>query len=152
MDRNRDGEISAQELHECLKRGQTNYEFDPYTVSFLLEKYDQNRDNEIGFQEFHDLYMGLNVQYNEFLDIDQDSSGFIDGRELGNALRRRGYNFSQEIFDYVVNEIARRSGKRGISFDVYVRVTARFDFLRNQYSRSPYQSVPLEKYIRDYFF
>lgn len=153
IDSNRDGRITGQELHEALRRGQPVSEFDPYTIQTLIEKYDKDRDNQISFQEFNDLFVQLNAQLNEFYDFDSDNSGSIDGRELGNILRRKGYNFSPDLFNYVVSEISRRSGKNGVNFDTYVRVIARFDFLRAQHSANPQlRSVPLEKYIRDTFF
>lgn len=152
MDHNRDGQITIQELHEALKRGQPMFDFDPFTVQYLVQKYDNNRNNEISFHEFHDLFVGLNIQFNEFLDIDRDSSGFIDGRELTNAMYAKGFHFSPEIFDYVVNEISRRSGKQGISFDIYVRVAARFEALRNEYNRMPMKNMPMEMFVRSKFF
>ncbi|RNA27078.1 programmed cell death 6 [Brachionus plicatilis] len=139
IDHNRNGQISVQELHEALKRGQPMFDFDPFTV-----QYDNNRNNEISFQEFYDLFVGLNIQFNEFLDIDRDSSGFIDSRELASSMYSKGYQFSPETFDYVVNEISRRSGKQGISFDIYVRVAARFEALRNEYNRMPVKNMPME--------
>ena len=153
MDRNRDGRIATQELHEALRKGQGNAEFDPYTVSVVLQKYDRDHDGQIEFNEFFDLYNGLTGQFNEFLDFDADNSGSIDGRELTNIMRRKGYNFSPDLFNYVVYEISRRSGKNGVSFDTYVRVIARFDFLRTQYnSNKQLQNMPLEAYIRNSFF
>lgn len=155
IDSNRDGRITGQELHEALRRGQPTAEFDPYTIQTLIQKYDADRDNQIAFGEFASLFGHLNAQLNEFYDFDSDNSGSIDGRELGNIMRRKGYNFSPDLFNFIVYEIARRSGKpQGVTFDTYVRVIARFDFLRDTYNRSPQikQSVPLEKYIRDSFF
>ena len=118
----------------------------------LLEKYDRDRDGQVVFDEFNSLFGDLNSQYNEFLDFDTDNSGTIDGRELTNIMRRKGHNYSPDLFQYVAGEIARRSGKPGISFDTYVRCVARFDFLRNQYQRSGQNSMPLEAYVRNYFF
>lgn len=154
IDSNRDGRITGQELHEALRRGQPTSDFDPYTIQTLIEKYDSDRDNQISFQEFNSLFGHLNAQLNEFYDFDADNSGSIDGRELGNILHRKGYQFSPDLFNYIVYEISRRSGKPGVTFDTYVRVIARFDFLRDQYHRNPQlqRSVPLEKYIRDSFF
>jgi Ca2+-binding EF-hand superfamily protein len=97
--------------------------------------------------------MAINNQYNEFLDIDRDFSGTVDGRELETSLRRRGFNFSPDIFQFVIYEMSRRTGIQGINFDLYVRVTARFEFLRDQYQRNPsYQNMPLEQYIKANFF
>lgn len=152
IDHNRDGQISVQELHQALKRGQPMFDFDPFTVQYLIQKYDNNRNNEICLQEFQDLFVGLNMQFNEFLDIDRDSSGFIDSRELASAMHRKGFNFSPEIFEYIVSEISRRSGKQGISFDIYVRLAARFEALRNEYNRMPVKNMPLEMFVRSKFF
>jgi Ca2+-binding EF-hand superfamily protein len=129
-------------------------EFDPYTISTLMEKYDRDRDNLIEFHEFSDLFTALNAQYNEFLDYDTDSSGTMNGYELGNVLSRKGYTFSPDLFNYVVGEISRRSGRNGVTFDTYVRVIARFDFLRAQYNRlnNMQRSVSLENYMRNNFF
>jgi hypothetical protein len=72
IDTNRNGQIAVTELHEALRRGQPNAQFDPRTVSILIEKYDRNRNGQIGFDEFYDLFVGINNQYNEFLDMDRD--------------------------------------------------------------------------------
>ncbi len=153
IDSNRDNNITAQELHQALRKGHSSSEFDPYTVTVLLEKYDSNHDNQITFDEFSRLYNDLNGQFNEFLDFDSDNSGSIDGRELGNIMRRKGYNFSPDLYNYIVYEISRRSGKNGVTFDTYVRVIARFDHLRNVYNRTNMQSsMPLENYVRNNFF
>ena len=153
IDSNRDGRITANELQGALKKGHSSSEFDPYTVTVLLEKYDRNRDNQITFEEFNSLFNDLNGQFNEFLDFDSDNSGSIDGRELGNIMRRKGYNFSSDIFNYIVGEISKRSGKNGVTFDTYVRVIARFDHLRNQWQVNNMQSrIPLENHIRNTFF
>ena len=99
------------------------------------------------------MFIGLNNQYNEFLDVDRDFSGLVDGRELESSLRRRGFNFSPEIYNYIIYEMSRRTGLNGINFDLFVRVSARFDFLRDQYSRNPaLQNMPLEHYVRNSFF
>jgi Ca2+-binding EF-hand superfamily protein len=156
IDSNRDNNITAQELHQALRKGHSSSEFDPYTVTVLLEKYDSNHDSQITFDEFARLFNDLNGQLNEFLDFDSDNSGAIDGRELGNIMRRKSYNFSPDLYNFVAGEIARRSGKPGITFDTYVRVIARFDFLRNQFNRAQTQNSMLapnlETYVRNSFF
>lgn len=60
-----------------------------------------------------------------YLKIISDFSGTVDGRELETSLRRRGFNFSPDIFQYVIYEMSRRTGINGINFDLYVRVTAK---------------------------
>ena len=88
------------------------------------------------------------------MDIDRDFSGTVDGRELESALRRRGFsNFTPDIFQYVIYEMSRRTGTNGINFDLYVRVTARFEYLRDQYNQNrSLQNMPLEQYIKANFF
>lgn len=159
MDHNRDGKITGQELHEALRKGQESSQFDPITVQYLLKKYDRDNDNEINFNEFHQLFVEINNQYNEFLDIDLDFSGSIDSQELANALRRKNYTFSADFFNFLFFELSKRSGKQTISFDIYVRVTARFDQLKYDFKNSPQNrgnsnvnSMQLEQFIKQYFF
>jgi Ca2+-binding EF-hand superfamily protein len=135
IDHNHDGEINFQELHQALKKGQENSEFDPKTVQILLQKYDQNHDNEISFDEFYSLFIGINNQFNEFLDIDEDFSGTIDSHELANALRKKSYNFSDMFYKYLTDEMSKRM-HRAITFDMYVRVIARLDYLRQEYNKN----------------
>ena len=118
-----------------------------------MEKYDKNRNGQIQFDEFYDLFAGINQQFNDFLDMDRDSSGFIDGRELTAALHRRGFtDLSPDLFNYIVYELSRRNGVSGINFDLYVRTIARLDYLRAQYYRNPYNSVPFDQFVRQSFF
>ncbi len=136
IDHNSDGQINFNELHEALKRGQPSSEFDSITVGFLLSKYDGNHDNEIDFDEFYHLFVGVTEQFNEFLDIDRDSSGFIDSAELSEAMRSRGFSFSPNLYNYLVQEVSRIYNKQnGISFDLYVRIIARFDYLKQRFAQ-----------------
>ncbi len=120
-------------MHEALRKGQSNSEFDPKTVEILLQKYDQNHDNEISFDEFFNLFIGINDQFNEFLDIDVDFSGTIDSNELAMSLNKKNYNLSRQFFNYLCEELSKRTRKNAITFDMYVRVIARIDSLRKQY-------------------
>lgn len=157
MDHNHDGQISGQELHKALRKGQENSEFDTYTVNVLLRKYDADKDNEINFSEFYQLFMEINQLFNEFLDIDLDFSGSIDRRELSNALQRKGFQFSPDFYNWLFFELGKLNGKEQISFDIYVRVIAKiskmkFDFKnmpQNQNNNDPNQ---LEQFCRQYFF
>jgi Ca2+-binding EF-hand superfamily protein len=151
------GEISFDELYEALKKGQPNMQFDKKTVQLLLSQFDKNNDNEISFQEFNDLFSCINEQYNEFLDIDLDSSGYIDNNELENALRNKGFKMSSKFYYDLVNEIIKRNRLNGISFDIFVRIISRFTQLKNEYKLSNnykdnYDSQYIEKYYRDKFF
>ena len=151
------GEISFDELYEALKKGQPNMQFDKKTVQLLLSQFDKNNDNEISFQEFNDLFSCINEQYNEFLDIDLDSSGYIDNNELENALRNKGFKMSSKFYYDLVNEIIKRNRLNGISFDIFVRIISRFTQLKTEYKYSNnykdnYDYQYIEKYYRDKFF
>jgi Ca2+-binding EF-hand superfamily protein len=151
------GEISFDELYEALKKGQPNMQFDKKTVQLLLSQFDKNNDNEISFQEFNDLFSCINEQYNEFLDIDLDSSGYIDNNELEIALRNKGFKMSSKFYYDLVNEIIKRNRLNGISFDIFVRIISRFTQLKNEYKLSNnykdnYDSQYIEKFYRDKFF
>jgi Ca2+-binding EF-hand superfamily protein len=152
INQNHDGRISFYELHEALKRGSTTFEFDPVTVRILMSKNDRNQDGTITFDEFYNLFNNLNAQYNEFLDMDTDFSGYINGRELENSMRRRGHQYSPDIYNYITYEISRRTGRNGISFDLFVRVLARLEYLRAQFASKGQHISQLENYVRMNFF
>ena len=159
IDHNSDGEINFHELHEALKKGNPfNSEFDPKTVKLLLSKYDRDNDNEINFDEFFNLFQGINLQFNEFLDIDKDSSGTIDSSELAGYLHRKGYKFTKSFYDALMFELSKLThSNSGVSFDLYVRVIAKIDYLRNQFNhfnQHSYQSNTgnLEDYVKENFF
>ena len=84
--------------------------------------------------------------------IDTDASGAIDAPELYEALKNRKYNLSREFSDFVVNILKQRN-PRGITFDLYCRVAARFDYLCESYTNIKfYQRQPLERYLKETFF
>ena len=125
----------------------------------LIKKYDHNNDDEINFNEFQRLFLDINNQFNEFLDVDQDFSGTIDSRELANALRRKGYTFSPEFFNFFMHELTRRTAKQAITFDIYVRVISRFDQLKVHFLNMPQNRAnpaaaqyQLEPFIRQAYF
>lgn len=123
-------------------------------MQLLLSQYDKNNDNEISFQEFNNLFMYINEQYNDFLDIDLDFSGFIDGQELASALINKGYvSLSTQFFEDLVKEIKKFTKTNGISFDVFIRIIARMNKLNDQFKKSSdYNVLHLEDYLKKKFF
>ena len=151
IDHNRDGEISLEELHEALKRGQPNMQFDSKTVQILMSQYDKNHDNEICFKEFYELFVAINELYNDFLDIDKDFSGYIDSNELENALKSKGFEYlSSSFFADLTREISKRNQIKGVSFDVFVRVISRLYNLLYEFENSSHNN--LEDFMRKSFF
>lgn len=151
IDHNHDGQINFFELYEALKRGQPTSKFDPNTVKVLLNKYDSDHDNEISFNEFYNLFVGINEQMNAFLDIDMDSSGSIDMNELNRLLKSRRMEFSPSFFNFLFNDLNRRLGINKITFDIYVRLIARIDKLKNDFQQQNINQN-FENYIKTHFF
>lgn len=147
LDQNGDQKINTQELHQALKKGQMNSEFDLRTVAILMEKYDTNRDGEISFDEFHNLFFSINNLFNEFLDFDQDFSQSIDPNELKSLLYSRGYQLSHNFFGYLFAQLRQRFNIVAITFDMYVRISARLDYLTNVG-----QTNNFEQYLIQHFF
>lgn len=152
IDHNKDGNINFDELYEALRKGQPNSKFDRQTVETLLEKYDSDYDNEINFDEFYNLFGTINQQYGEFLDIDVDGSGSIDQAELRNLFVRRRLNFSPAFFQFLFNGIFARTSSNRITFDIYVRLVARFDKLYADYREKGNREQEFENYVRMKFF
>ncbi len=135
MDIDRNGYISFEELYNALRDGQPS-EFHRETVKLLLNKYDSDRDYKISFEEFNNLFIGINSQYNEFLDIDQDFSGSIEMSEMKSYFRTKGFNFPDRFYIFLIDSIASRTGSRSINFDIYLKLRARFDQLNAEYQRN----------------
>lgn len=153
IDKNRDGSITAQELQEILRLTQAGLDFNIKTVKMIMSSYDRNGDQEISFEEFYDLYQALNDEYESFLLMDSDGSGSIETEELSNALRAKGYTFSNGFYNYIVQRICLRTGQNGILFDDYIRVASKFDYLCKFYYRHYYPKfLSLEEFLKSKFF
>jgi hypothetical protein len=112
-----------------------------------------NGDAAIDFEEFFELFIYLNDQLEIFLLMDSDGNGLIDSNEFEKGLNKAGYKFSKQFFQFIANEIKHRTGKQGITFDNYIRIQARFDYLSKSYKDTPYyQNHPLESYLKNTIF
>ena len=102
--------------------------------------------------------MGLNNQYNEFLDFDADSSGSINNAEMTNYLQKKGFAFSPQLYSYILGRFTAPNGQANISFDFFVRILARFEHLKYEFQNLPqnknksYNNTQLEKFIGQHFF
>ena len=145
-----------RELHESLKKTYSIPQFDPNAVAFLMEKFDKNGDKKIDFFEFYDLFDRLNVLHKEFLDADfkNDSNGLVDSRELQAILKRKGYDLSMELFDFIMANMSKGNRTYGLKFDKYIGVIARLDHLIGKFSRSynGQNLSNLEKFLKEMFF
>ena len=150
MDTDKNGCITFDELYEALKNGQPNCQFNRDTVQLILEKCDENRDDKISFNEFKELYMHINEQFNDFLDIDTDFSGSIESSELAKFFKQKGYQFSYNFYKHILDIVLVNSGNNAITFDYYLKLRARFDQLNNEFSNSNFNNK--ENYFVANFF
>ncbi|RNA27075.1 Programmed cell death 6, partial [Brachionus plicatilis] len=138
IDLNGDGALTANELQNVLENVNSNTKFDPKTILLLMKIHDRNGDNEISFDEFYELHNKLNEDLETFLITDTDSSGGIDQYELSQLLQTKRYNLSRNFFIFFFNNLSRMTGKKSIEFDIYIRVSARLEYLLKCYHTNNY--------------
>ena len=100
MDRDRSGQINAQELSQALVNGDWT-PFDLDTVKMLTSVFDVDRSGQISFNEFAGLWKYIQDWQGVFRHFDQDRSGSIDQNELSNALQSFGYRLSPKLLHIV---------------------------------------------------
>ena len=150
MDTDKNGCITFDELYEALKNGQPNCQFNRDTVRLILEKCDENQDEKISFNEFKELYLHINEQFNDFLDIDTDFSGSIESLELAEFFKQKGFQFSPNFYKHILDIVSINSGNNAITFDYYLKLRARFDQLNNEFGNSNFNNK--ENYFVTNFF
>lgn len=95
----------------------------------LMGMFDIDRNGTITFNEFRGLWKYIHDWRRLFLKFDRDKSGFIDGQELSQALRKFGYNLPPSLLSQVQNRYAStspaggpgRSISCGIPYDRFIR-------------------------------
>lgn len=154
IDANGDGSITANELQNVLKNVNSDTKFDPKTIDLLIKIHDRNGDNEISFDEFFDLHRKLNEDWETFLVTDADSSGGIDPNEFSHLLKSKGYSLSPKFFIFFFNNLYAKLGKNYIEFDIFIRVSARLEFLLKCYHTNTnyYRNYSIENYLENTFF
>lgn len=154
IDINGDGAISANELQKVLKNVNSKNQFDPKTVFLLIKSYDLDGDNQISFDEFLNLHSKLNEDWETFLITDTDSSGGIDSNELSKTIQNKGYSLSKKFFEFFFDKFFEKTGKKNIEFDMFIRVSARLEYLLKYYHNNTncYRNYSIESYLEKKFF
>lgn len=113
VDRDRSGQINAQELSQALVNGDWT-PFDLDTVKMLMSVFDVDRSGQISFNEFAGLWKYIQDWQGVFRHFDQDRSGSIDQNELSNALQSFGYRLSPKLLHIVTQKYSEclRPGSR----------------------------------------
>jgi Ca2+-binding EF-hand superfamily protein len=153
FDSDHNGSITANELLVALSKTHHMFNFDPKTVDFMLKKFDANNDNRISFSEFVQLYSFINDELSKFLMCGASSTGTIDINQFSNLLSSRGVRINPQTSNYIVSNVEQTLQKR-ITFDVFCRVSARYDYLSNAYHQMQKQfaSQSFEQYLTNNFF
>ncbi|TIC03095.1 hypothetical protein E3Q17_01068 [Wallemia mellicola] len=100
VDRNKSGQIDAQELQMALVNGDYSclLEFvgDAYKRVMVSNKIqvDVDKTGTISIEEFAGVFKYINDWRNVFQHFDADRSGSIEGHELANALAQFGYRWA----------------------------------------------------------
>ncbi|SJX66420.1 related to programmed cell death protein (calcium-binding protein) [Sporisorium reilianum f. sp. reilianum] len=149
VDRDRSGQINAQELSQALVNGDWT-PFDLDTVKMLMSVFDVDRSGQISFNEFAGLWKYIQDWQGVFRHFDQDRSGSIDQGELANALQSFGYRLSPKLLHivtqkYITSDAAApggmpssgpvRGGAPGITFDRFVRACVVIKTLTESFQR-----------------
>ena len=96
FDRNGNGYLEARELRDALRR--LDFECDTQTAKDVLRKYDDDMNGRLDVHEFNELVhellrhepVGVDVR-RVFEDFDRNRNGYLEARELREALRALGF-------------------------------------------------------------
>ncbi|XP_058805950.1 programmed cell death protein 6 isoform X2 [Phymastichus coffea] len=119
VDKDRSGEISADELQQALSNG-TWTPFNPETVRMMIGMFDKKGSGTVSFEEFGALWKYVTDWQNCFRSFDRDGSGNIDRNELKTALTSFGYRLSDNLISTLMRKYD-RAGRGTIYFDDFIQ-------------------------------
>lgn len=131
VDRDRSGEITANELQQALSNG-TWKPFNTETVRLMIGMFDRDRSGSINFPEFCQLWNYITQWLNCFRSFDRDNSNSIDFYELKSALTTFGYRLSDQFFSVLMKRYD-REGKGCIIFDDFIQLCVQLQMLTNAF-------------------
>lgn len=133
VDRDRSGQISAEELGKALSNG-TWQPFNPETIRLMIVLFDRDQTGSIGFHEFAGLWKYVTDWQNTFRSFDRDNSGSIDFNELKQALTTFGYRLSDESVRLFMKKFDRH-GRGTIAFDDFIQLCVTLQTLTDSFRR-----------------
>jgi len=96
VDKDRSGQINAQELQAALINGQGK-NFSDVACQLMIGMFDKDKTGTIDVNEFEQLYTYINQWLGVFRTYDRDQSGHIEEVELAQALQQMGFRFSPDF-------------------------------------------------------
>jgi Ca2+-binding EF-hand superfamily protein len=119
VDKDRSGSITANEL------GTLNFGGKPLglaTAKKLIKVFDKNYSGSIDFAEYASLHGFLLKMQGAFFAADQDRSGFLDYREIYNALVQAGFQLQMPTVQAICQKYD--TSKKGLSWDQFLQACA----------------------------
>lgn len=107
IDADKSGRISLAELQKAQFGGRT---LELATAKTLLRMFDQELSGQIGFFEFAALHQFVTWAIGAFMMFDADSSGKLSQRELAEALRHAGFQFTESTMDVIYKKFQTTPG------------------------------------------
>ncbi|KAL8236681.1 hypothetical protein R6Q59_017762 [Mikania micrantha] len=113
------GVIDDKELQRALSS--YNQSFSIRTVRLLMHLFTNTNTRKIGPKEFTQVFYSLQSWRANFEKFDQDRSGYIDARELREALTSLGFVVSPVVLDLLVSKFDKTGGfKKAIEYDNFI--------------------------------
>jgi len=155
IDRDRSGQISAQELSAVPLDG---VKFSLETAQMLVRVFDKDGTGQIGFQEFGALEKFIASMKQAFLAYDRDRSGSIEYQEVQLAVSQGGFYLSPQTLQLVYAKFLRSptlnpGGKlRGLNLEMFIQLcaflgSARGIFMKFDYSRTGWIQINMDMFI-----
>lgn len=119
MDRDRSGQITADELQQALLNGNWS-QFNCETCRLMIGIFDRDQSGTIDFREFQQLWLYINQWKGAFDRYDQDRSGAIEGHELHRAFAEMGFNVSANFVGLVLKRFDRLA-RRSLRLDSFIQ-------------------------------
>ncbi|KAM0978250.1 hypothetical protein PS2_013891 [Malus domestica] len=118
-DQDGSGFIDDKEMQRALSS--YNQSFSLRTVHLLMYLFTQTNTRKIGPKEFAALFYSLQSWRGVFERFDRDRSGFIDTKELRDALLGLGFAVSPVVLELLVYKFGKTGGKkRAIEYDNFI--------------------------------
>eukprot|EP01059_Diplonema_ambulator_P030344 TRINITY_DN515_c1_g1_i1.p1 TRINITY_DN515_c1_g1~~TRINITY_DN515_c1_g1_i1.p1 ORF type:complete len:177 (+),score=33.10 TRINITY_DN515_c1_g1_i1:57-587(+) len=96
VDKDRSGAVDVKELQQALM--QAGLRFSLMSCNMLLRLFDSTQTGTVNFQEFSNLYGWIQQKQMSYMQFDTDRNGYLDLREIHQALFHAGYNLDQYAF------------------------------------------------------
>ncbi|KAA0713204.1 Grancalcin [Triplophysa tibetana] len=130
-----DGEVDADELQRCLTQTGISGSYNPFsleTCRIMIAMLDRDYTGKMGFNEFKELFTVLNGWKQNFVMVDRDGSGTVEGHELSQCITNMGYRITPQALNCIIKRYS-RSGK--IYFDDFVACCVKLRSLTDNFRK-----------------